>query len=347
MRPYRRGLIVGKFAPLHRGHDLLISRARASCDELIVFSYSEPEFAECPPARRRAWLQALYPDVTSHVFSAAEPLTDLPPLPRNSDSWDSHRHFVARAYLALVAKPLDAVFTSEDYGDGFAQVLSDTFIAHGLQTTRVAHVEVDRARRQVPVSATQIRADVHRYRDVLPPRVYADFVQTVCLIGGESTGKSTLAERLAREHDTVFVSEFGRSLWEQHGGKLRREDFLTIATTQIANEEAAKLQARRFLFADTSPLTTLFYSQDRYSETDEQLVRLSHRAYDHWFLCAPDFEFVQDGTRRDAEFARRQHQWYLDVFAQRRIRFSLLTGSIEARVQQANRVLLARQRPCA
>lgn len=347
MKPYRRGLIVGKFAPLHRGHDLLISHARANCDELIVFSYSKPEFAECPPARRRAWLHALYPELTSHVLSATEPLTGLPPLPDNSDNWESHRRFVAHAYLALVAKPLDAVFTSEDYGDGFAQVLSEIFIACDLQTTCVTHVEVDRARQQVPVSATQIRADVHRYRDALPPRVYADFVETVCLIGGESTGKSTLAERLAQEHETVFVSEFGRTLWEQRGGKLRREDFLTIAATQIANEEAARLQARRFLFADTSPLTTLFYCDEAYSEADEQLVRLSHRAYDHWFLCAPDFEFVQDGTRRDAQFARRQHQWYLEVLAQRRIPFSLLTGSVAARVQQANRVLLARHRPCA
>jgi nicotinamide riboside kinase len=47
------------------------------------------------------------------------------------------------------------------------------------------------------------------------PQVYADHVQRVAFIGGESSGKTTLARVLAERLQTVWVPEYGRTLWEQ------------------------------------------------------------------------------------------------------------------------------------
>ena len=44
MSRYRTGLVVGKFSPLHRGHELVIGAAFAHCAEVVVLSYSRPEF---------------------------------------------------------------------------------------------------------------------------------------------------------------------------------------------------------------------------------------------------------------------------------------------------------------
>ena len=35
----RRGLTLGKFAPFHRGHQLLVETALAEVDELVVMVY--------------------------------------------------------------------------------------------------------------------------------------------------------------------------------------------------------------------------------------------------------------------------------------------------------------------
>jgi NadR type nicotinamide-nucleotide adenylyltransferase len=204
----------------------------------------------------------------------------------------------------------------------------------------VAHVAVDRNRSEAPISGTLLRQDIHAHRSWLSPVVYASFVQRVCLLGGESSGKSTLARALAEKFSTAFVAEFGRELWEAKAGALDFTDLRHIAETQVEREEQAAHQATRFLFCDTSPLTTLFYSRHLFGKADPALELLAGRRYDFTFLCAPDFPFVQDGTREVESFRARQHQWYLGELSARRTPFHLLTGPVAARVRQVEGFLL-------
>lgn len=332
---FRRGLVVGKFAPLHRGHEHVIRRAEAECAEVVLLSYSKPELPECGPERRAEWLRRLFP--TARVIVLAEPATSLP---ANEADDLTHRRFVGDVVVQHVGGPVDAVFTSEAYGDGLAEELTRVFRrAFGPGVPPVVHVEVDRTRRSVPVSGTILRANVHAQRSWLDPRVYATFVARVALLGGESTGKSTLAARLAAEHGTAYVAEYGRELWDAKAGRLAYEDLRAIAVEQVAREDAAAERAGRFLFCDTTPLTTRFYAEEMFGAVDPEVERLAGRAYAQVFLCAPDFPFVQDGTRRDAAFRERQHAWYERELARRGVRYAVLTGAVEERVAQVRAML--------
>jgi nicotinamide riboside kinase len=114
---------------------------------------------------------------------------------------------------------------------------------------------------------------------------------------------------------------------------------LHIAETQVAAEEEASLQAHRFLFCDTSPLTTLFYSQQMFQRAEPKLEQLARRRYDLVVLCAADFAFVQDGTRQDANFRERQNAWYINELAQRGIPFLHVTGGLTERIAQVTQRL--------
>lgn len=46
------GLVVGKFCPLHRGHQHVIATAVAACERVVVVSYTKPEYPRCGPAVR-------------------------------------------------------------------------------------------------------------------------------------------------------------------------------------------------------------------------------------------------------------------------------------------------------
>jgi HTH-type transcriptional repressor of NAD biosynthesis genes len=324
---FRRGLVVGKFCPLHLGHESVIRRALECCSEVFVLSYTTPEFPGCEPDKRRAWLAARFPQAHSLVLEAGD---DIPP---NDAEDTTHRQFTARICRERFGTAVDAVFTSEAYGEGFAAELARQF-GHP-----VTHVMVDASRSAVPICGSLLRAAVHTLRQFLAPEVYASFVQRVALLGGESSGKSTLAAALAEHHGTAWVPEFGRELWEKRSGRLLPEDLPFIAETQIAREEAACRRAHRFVFCDSTPLTTLLYCRELYGAAPAELEAASHRHYDFTILCAPDFPFVQDGTRRDAAFRRRQHEWYLSELERRRGAFVTVSGSLHDRVAKISSLL--------
>jgi NadR type nicotinamide-nucleotide adenylyltransferase len=335
---FRAGLIVGKFSPLHRGHELLAARAFDLCAEVVIISYSKPELSGCDADARERWLGELFPAARRLVVDdqrlreISGPDSEWREVPDDEADAEVHRRFCAFLCSSVLRIQPDAIFTSEAYGDGFAAALTLAFRATDPESPEVQHVQVDLARAIIPVSATKIRSDVHGNREWLSPAVYASFVERICVLGGESSGKSSLSEALARNLRTVWVAEYGRELWEFRDGAFRFEDMLEIANEQIALEEAAARVAKRFVICDTSPLTTLFYSQHIFGHADPALERLAGRPYDRIVLCAPDFPFVQDGTRATDSLRLAQHVWYLRELDQRGKAFLLVSGDIDERV---------------
>jgi HTH-type transcriptional regulator, transcriptional repressor of NAD biosynthesis genes len=342
---FQTGLVVGKFSPLHHGHELVIRRAFELCREVVIISYSHPELPGCEAERREQWLAELFPHARRLVVTDARlhqwfpRAAERPAIPPNEAEDSVHRRFTALLCLEVLGTAVEAVFTSEDYGDGFARELTACFREHNPSAREVRHVSVDRARKAVPVSGTVIRADIEAHRQWLSPVVYASFVRRVCILGGESSGKSTLAEALAKHFGTVQVAEYGRELWEARNGALSYDDLLHIGETQVAAEERALRGARQFLFCDTSPLTTLFYSRHLFQRADPKLERLAERHYDLVVLCAADFAFVQDGTRQDAAFRERQHAWYAAELARRGTPHLTAAGEVDQRIAQVSAAL--------
>lgn len=348
MKQFKRGLVVGKFCPLHAGHELLINRALAACENVAIISYTKPEFDSCSPAVRESWIAALFPAVQILVIDDGSlhnicSQRGLPfrEIPHNDAADEAHRQFVGWLCCEVLSHTVDAVFTSEEYGDGFAKSLCDYFSRHAALPTSVKHVCVDKPRLGVPISGTAIRENPHRHRHFLSPIVYANFVRRVCVLGGESSGKTSLAQAVAKHMSTEWVPEYGRELWGRKNGKLEYGDMLEIAQTQVAHEIDSLPRANTWLICDTSPLTTLFYSLSMFGEAALELRNLAMRPYDVVLLCAPDFPFIQDGTRQNSDFRIRQHAWYLKELQERKTHYELVSGPPYVRVDQVATLLEA------
>lgn len=320
MAQFEHALVVGKFAPPHRGHQFLIDAALAAADRLTILIWSNPDFTEMPSAVRAGWLTDLYPVATVIVAD------DGPP---NDAPGPVHHRYIA-ALLERRGEHPDVVFTSEDYGDAFAAALG------------VAHVAVDPARAHVPASGTMIRSDVHAHRHLLDARIYGQFVERVVFLGAESTGKTTLTRRMADELDTAYVDEYGRTHYEQRGGVLTLDDYVEIAETHRRLENEAILRANRWLFVDTNAVTTMFFSHYYNGDSLPRLRDLADECrarYRHHLVCAPDIAFEQDGWRDNEVWRARMHGMVRHDLAVRRIDHAVVHGALDDRVAQVAAVL--------
>jgi hypothetical protein len=66
-----------------------------------------------------------------------------------------------------------------------------------------------------PISGTAVRSNPLGCWDFLEPPVRAWYAKRICLVGAESTGKTTLAQMLAERYQTVWVPEYGREYSER------------------------------------------------------------------------------------------------------------------------------------
>ena len=164
-------------------------------------------------------------------------------------------------------------------------------------------------------------------------------VARIAVVGGESTGKSTLVAALGTRYAEPCVAEYGRTLWEERHGQLVYDDLRAIGVRHVADEGDAISRATRCAFIDTTPLTTLWYSLDGYAKADPELVGLSWRQYDLTLVCAPDFPFVQDGSRSSEDFRLRHDRWIRSILHARGVDYIDVRGGIEARVAQVAALL--------
>ncbi len=324
---YRHALIVGKFAPLHAGHQRMIETALSEADRLTILVYANPDFTAMPQAMRAGWLRALYPQA-----DVLEPQS--PPPDESTD--DVHRQHV-RDFLRDRGILVDVVYTCEDYGDGFAQVLG---VSHRRLDGRLTGKGDNGV--EIPVSATLIRSDPFRWRHLLHPVVYSHFIARIVLLGAESTGKSTLAAALGRHFATQSVAEYGREVWEAKGGKLALADYVDIAVGHRERETAAVAYCRDYLFVDTNALTTMFFSHYYNRDSLPELRRLADDCRGRYALvlvCDDDIAFEQDGWRDNEVWRGRMQGMVLHDLRVRGIDFHTVSGSLAKRISQVSTLL--------
>lgn len=173
------------------------------------------------------------------------------------------------------------------------------------------------------------------------------YVKKILILGGESSGKSTLSAELANKVLHVpLVREYGRDYCDFIGRELTIDDMYVIASVQIREEETAVYAAIRtgseYIVCDTSLITTYWYSLNLCNGVDYRLRKAAMamiKQYDYIFLCDNDIPFVQDGTRQNEDFRQRGYNWYQKKLDRLRLPYHIVSGSVEDRVNQVVKVL--------
>jgi NadR type nicotinamide-nucleotide adenylyltransferase len=158
----------------------------------------------------------------------------------------------------------------------------------------------------------------------------------ICLHGPESTGKSTLATRLAAHYGCEVVPEYGRAYCEGHGTDIGMAELVHIAETQDAmNRAATAREGERVLF-DTDPLITAVWAEMMFEDRDPYFDAFTGYA-DLYLLLDIDLPFVDDGLRVYAAPEQRRH--FFDLckaeLDNRGVAYALIRGEGDSRLSAA------------
>lgn len=314
----KRGLVIGKFYPPHRGHSYLINTALSESDEVVVLVCDTPEYRISAKARAE-WLRRVHPNAQVII---------IPDIGKDDDSKAWAKHTIK--FLGYVP---DIVFSSEDYGETYAAAMG------------CEHRMVDRIRKTVPISGTQVRSNVHDNWQFLDPVVRATFCKRICVLGAESTGTTTLARAIAKHYQTFWVPEYGRMYseamlsadpdiaWED-------SDFTIIAREQQRLEDLLAGKSSGLLICDTNAFATRIWRRRYLGSYGGNLDEYINKPYSLYIVTSPDIPFEQDGTRDGNEHIRQEmHNWFIEELEKAGLPFVIARGQHSKRLKKATELI--------
>lgn len=306
-------IVIGKFYPPHRGHKLLIDTALSESDRVVVIVCDRK--GECIPGGQRArWIAEIHPRAEVMLIDDVYDQDDSAIWAANTIRW--------------LGRVPSAVYTSEDYGPVYASLMG------------AEHVMVDRDRIEIPISGTQVRQDPLSNLDYLEPCVRAFYVHRYVVVGAESTGTTTVAEKLAERLDTIWVPEYGHefchNLDDVWSYEWSTRDFVDIATEQTRREDLAAREANRVLICDTDAWTTGLWHERYMGHRSFEVEAVRNPKKVMYFLTDPEgVPFVQDGTRDGEHIRLSMHERFIERLEQDGKPFIILKGSLEERLETA------------
>ena len=148
------GFTIGKFAPLHKGHQYLIEKGIKETEEFYVVIY-DTNVTKIPLKERANWIKQLYPEVK--ILYAKNPPMQY--------GLDKESVKIQTDYLKNIVKeiPVTDFYSSEPYGEFVAKYLN------------VKDNRVDEQRIEIPICATNIRNNLPKYKEYLSNIVFEDY----------------------------------------------------------------------------------------------------------------------------------------------------------------------------
>lgn len=197
-------------------------------------------------------------------------------------------------------------------------------------------------------------------------------VKKIVIIGPESTGKSTLCQKLAEHYQTQWCPEFAREYLLKNGTDYSFDDLLNIAkgqlvledgyshellalsneplaeskeqspsnTNQILQGKGSKLTAdsSKLLFLDTDMYVMKVWCEFVFGQCHDFILdEITKRKYNLYLLCKSDLPWIKDELREypDLETRDKLYHIYKDLLINQSTPWVEISGDYDERLQKA------------
>jgi len=297
--------------PIHKGHLALTDFALNYCDKLIVWVCCT-EIEPIPGHVRFNWVKSIFENQQSIepiYFEYSE--SELPNTSVSSKEVSKQWADAIEKYLPKI----DVIFTSEPYGEYVAGFLG------------IEYIFFDCSKQQVPISASEIRENPSKHWEFLPMVVRPYFVKKICIVGTESTGKTSMANDLALWLKTVVVTEAARGIVDVTE-QCTFNDLFAIAEAHATAIVNALKEADKFLIIDTDINITKSYGRFLFGRellVDDWIEEANKS--DLYLFLENDAPYVQDGTRLPKQERDALNEFHKAEFRNKGINYRCIAGT--------------------
>lgn len=322
-----KAFVFGKFLPFHKGHEAMMNFALTKCDFLtVLICCSDKE--KIPDFVRKKWIGKTFENekrIEVRAFNYVE--SELPNSSKSSES-------ISEIWAAVFKNELpdySILVTSEPYGEFVAKYMN------------IKHISFDPLKKIFPISASFVRNDFFGYWKYLPNTVKTDLALKVVILGTESTGKTTLTEKLSTFFKCSIVSEAGRELIPD-SNSFSINDLHLVAQEHAKRIESVVLGESPLVIIDTDIHITKSYSKYTFGEKLEvsEDIYKTNKANLYLYLNN-DVEYVQDGTRLSEIERNLLDMSHRQVLTEHQIKIVEIKGDwnerFEYAVEQINKII--------
>lgn len=353
-----KGIIIGKFKPITEGHLSLIKYAYDKYDEVslyVVFTKGET----IPIDIRREWINEILGKNT--MLDKVKVKTVLKEFSNPEDGKTSVSEISKEWAEWLEVQEKSSEYTTYFVGsEQYIKMMSDEIGG------RIGYDIYDIERLNTPISATVVRDSIFE-SEFLSEHIKNKWVQSVCIVGLESSGKSTLIRDLSSTlmsfgKSVEVADEFGRlycdmtahldSSTDYH---LEPNDLVKICEYHnkhiLARYRNAynKHKDNPILLVDTDHIVTLGFDRRYFNHRDPVATReikdyCNFQTHNIYIFCEP-LEIEDDGSRRLESYDRdTEKEWLLQQYNEHISKFGgkllIINGSRENRLAQVSKFLL-------
>lgn len=314
-----KAFVFGKFLPFHKGHEAMINFALTKCDFLTVLvCCSDKE--NIPDTIRRTWIQKTFKNenkIEVRTFNYLE--SELTNTSETSKQ-------VSETWAAIFRKQFpdySILITSEEYGSYVAAFMN------------IQHIAFDLNREHFPVSATAVRDDLFANWKFLPDSVKPDFAIKVVILGTESTGKTTLAEKLSEHFKCSLVREAAREIIADSNAFIFT-DLHLVAVEHSKRIDQAILGDSPLVIIDTDIHTTKSYARFSFGKELEVNADIYNSNKSNLYIYLnKDVDYRQDGTRLSEAERNSLDLSHRQVLKDHNIEIIEINGNWEQRFKKA------------
>jgi NadR type nicotinamide-nucleotide adenylyltransferase len=158
----------------------------------------------------------------------------------------------------------------------------------------------------------------------------------IVITGAESTGKSTLAQAMAKHFDTIWIPELARAYVEKLECKYSYSDIESIARLQIETEKNIQ-NGHKLVFFDTWLIITKVWFDFVYGKHPDWLdVEIAKSKIGLFLVCDIDMPWIEDPVRENGGENRKiLHQIYINELKTNHFNYKIISGIGSERINNA------------